>query len=87
MLVVAPLTVAVAQMFGVFGWLALGYAIYLATVVVLTRFLRQAPMTDLWKNVLGYASPLLVVALVTVIFRNAIHPAFAWSNALLFFAR
>jgi hypothetical protein len=61
--------------------------IYLATVVVLTRLLRQAPMNDPWKNVLGYASPLLVVALVAVIFRNAIHPAFAWSNALLFFAR
>jgi hypothetical protein len=86
-LVVAPLTVAVAQMFGVFGWLVLGYAIYLATVVVLTRFLRHAPMTELWKNVLGYASPLLVVAVAAVIFRNAIHPAFAWSNALLFFAR
>jgi hypothetical protein len=86
-LVVAPLTVVVAQMFGVFGWLVLGYAIYLAGVAALTRFLRHAPMIDLWKSVLGYASPLLVVAFVGVIMRNAIHPAFAWSNALLFFAR
>jgi len=63
------------------------HGLYLAGVVVLTRFLRHAPVSDIWKSVLGYASPLLVVAFVGVIMRNAIHPAFAWSNALLFFAR
>jgi hypothetical protein len=76
-----------AQMFGVFGWLFLAYAIYLVGALLLSWGLRYVRIDAPWKVRLAIGLPLPVVALIGLAARGMIHPAFAWSNALLFFSR
>ena len=76
-----------AQMYGVFGWLFLGGAIYLAGTLLLSWGLRYVPVDAAWKLRLEIGLPLPVVALIGFAARGMIHPAFAWSNGLMFFSR
>jgi hypothetical protein len=86
-MVASCVIVIAAQMYGVFGWLLLGFAIYLAGSLLLSRGLRYVPINAAWKLPLEAGLPLPVVALIGFAARGMIHPAFAWSNALLFFSR
>lgn len=86
-LVASGVAVLAAQMYGVFGWLFLGYAIYLLGALLLSWGLRYVRIDASWKVRLAFGIPLPVVALIGFAARGMIHPAFAWSNALLFFSR
>jgi hypothetical protein len=85
--VASSVAVLAAQMFGVFGWLFLGYAIYLVGALLLFWGLRYVRIDESWKVRIAVAIPLPVVVLIGFAARGMIHPAFAWSNALLFFSR
>jgi hypothetical protein len=85
--VASCVAVLAAQMFGVFGWLFLAYAIYLLGALLLAWGLRYVRVDAPWKVRLAIGLPLPVVALIGFAARGMIHPAFAWSNALLFFSR
>jgi len=85
--VAGGVAVIVAQMFGVFGWLVLAYAIYLVGALLVHWGLRRVPIDAHWKLPITAALPLPVVALVGFLVRGLIHPSFAWSNAQLFFSR
>ena len=79
--------VIAAQMYGVFVWLFLGYAIYLVGVFLVYRGLRRVSIGAPWRVRLSIGLPILVVALIGFAARGMIHPSFAWSNALLFFSQ
>jgi hypothetical protein len=86
-LVASCVAVIAAQMYGVFVWLFLGYAIYFVGAVLLSWGLRQVRIDAPWNGRLAIGLPLPLVVLIGFAARNMIHPAFAWSNALLFFSR
>jgi hypothetical protein len=85
--VAAGVACIVAQMYGVFGWLVLAYAVYLVGALVVHWGMRRVRIDAPWKVWLTVALPLPLVALIGFVVRGMIHPAFAWSNAELFFSR
>jgi hypothetical protein len=85
-LVASCAAVIAAQMYGVFLWLFIGYTVYLVGAWLVYRGLRYVSIDAPWQARLAIGLPLPMVALVGFAARGMIHPAFEWSNALLFFS-